>query len=118
MWKAKETGHSMLREWNIFSKQTGSMETRNDCLHFCHSSGHKRTNYWQTQKPGEKTYAEVVAELKKHYDPQPSEIMQRFQFHTRIRKTEESFGMYLAELAQKCNFRSDTLNEMLRDRLV
>ena len=73
------------------------------------------------KKPGEKKYEEVVAELKKHYDPQPSEIMQRFRFHTRIRKTEESIGTYLAELkalAQKCNFKSDTLNEMLRDRLV
>ena len=73
------------------------------------------------KKPGEKKYEEVVAELKKHYDLQPSEIMQRFRFHTRIRKTEESIGTYLAELkalAQKCNFKSDTLNEMLRDRLV
>ena len=70
------------------------------------------------QKPG---YEEVVAKLKKHYDPQPSEIMQRFRFHTRIIKTEESIGTYLAELkalAQKCNFKSDTLNEILRDRLV
>ena len=29
------------------------------------------------KKPGEKEYAELVEELKKHYDPQPSEIMQR-----------------------------------------
>ena len=73
------------------------------------------------KKPGEKKYEEVVAELKKYYNPQPSEIMQRFQFHMRIRKTEESIGTYLAELkalVQKCNSKSGTLNEMLRDRLV
>ena len=73
------------------------------------------------KKPGEKKYEEVVKELKKHYNLQPSEIMQQFRFHTRIRKLEESVGMYLVKLkalAQKCNFKSDTLNEMLRDRLV
>ena len=73
------------------------------------------------KKPGEKKYAELVEELKKYYDSQPSEIMQGFWFHTRIRKTEEPIGTYLAELkalAQKCNFKSDTLNKMLRDRLV
>ena len=72
-------------------------------------------------KPGEKKYAEVEEELKKHYDPQPSEIMQRFRFHTRVRKNEEAVATYLAELkslAQKCNFQAGTLHEMLRDRLV
>ena len=60
------------------------------------------------KKPGEK-YAELVEELKKHYNPQPLEIMQRFRFHTRIRKAEEPIGTYLAELkalTQKCNFNS------------
>ena len=71
-------------------------------------------------KPGEKKYTEVVEELKNHYDPQLSEIMQRFRFHTRVRKNEEAVATYLAELrslAQKCNFQAGTLHEMLRDRL-
>ena len=68
------------------------------------------------KKPGEKKYEDVVKELKKHYNLQPSEIMQQFRFHTQIRKLEESVGSYLAKLkalAQKCNFKSDTLTEML-----
>ena len=72
-------------------------------------------------KPGEKTLEELVAALKKHYDPQPSEILQRFRFHTRFRKQEESVANYvsiLRSLAQKCNFKSGTMDEMLHDRLV
>ena len=47
--------------------------------------------------------------------------MQRFHFHTRVRKKDEAVAIYLAELkslAQKCNFKAGTLHEMLRDRLV
>ena len=72
-------------------------------------------------KPGEKTYTEMVAALTKHYDPQPSEILQRFCFHTRFRKYEETVATYvsaLRSLAQKCNFKAGTMDEMLRDRLV
>ena len=70
------------------------------------------------KKPGIKKYEEVVEVLKKHYDLQPSKIIQRFRFHMWIRKNKESIGTYLAEpkaLVQKCNFNLDTLTE---DRLV
>ena len=74
-------------------------------------------------KPGEKTLKELVAALKKHYNPQPSEILQRSRFHTWFRKQEESVANYVSvlrslALAQKCNFKSGTMDEMLRDRLV
>ena len=32
--------------------------------------------------PKDKTYDELVAALKKQYDPKPSEIVQRFKFHS------------------------------------
>ena len=59
--------------------------------------------------------------LAKHFDLQPSEIMQRYCFHTRFRQSGETVATYLSELrslAQKCNFKANTLSEMLRDRLV
>ena len=64
---------------------------------------------------------ELVAALTNHYDPQPSEILQRFCFHTRFRKDEESVVSYvsvLRSLAQKCSFKAGTMDEMLRNRLV
>ena len=35
-------------------------------------------------KPGEKGYDDLVKTLTEHYDPAPSEIVQRYKFHTRI----------------------------------
>ena len=58
--------------------------------------------------------------LKKHYDPKPSEILQRFKFHTCVRKPGETVDTYVAELralAEHCNF-GETLEVMLRDRPV
>ena len=58
-------------------------------------------------KPGEKTYDELVATLSAHYSPPPSEIIQRFKFHSRFRNPGESVATYVAELrslAEFCNF--------------
>lgn len=71
-------------------------------------------------KPSEKTLADLLAALSNHYNPTPSEVMQRFRFNTRTRKEGESVADYLAalrHLAEFCNF-GDTLEKMLRDRLV
>ena len=71
-------------------------------------------------KPGEKSYAELVQVLQRHHSPEPSEILQRYRFHSRFRKPGESISVFVSELralAQKCNF-GDTLEDMLRDRLV
>ena len=71
-------------------------------------------------KPGEKSYADLVETLTTHYNPAPSETIQRFKFHTRVRKTGETVATYVSELrsiAEYCNFGS-SLEEMLRDRLV
>lgn len=58
--------------------------------------------------------------LKKHFNPQPSEIVQRFKFDSRTKKPTETVIEYVAELrclAQDCNYGA-TLDQMLRDRLV
>ena len=49
-------------------------------------------------KPTDKTYDEVVKKLTEHYSPTPLEVMQRFQFNSRSRKTEESVAAYMADL--------------------
>ena len=71
-------------------------------------------------KPDEKSYEELVEALEKHYNPTPSEIVQRYKFNSCFRKESESITTYLSELcliAQYCNFH-DNLDDMLRDHLV
>ena len=71
-------------------------------------------------KPGEKTFGELVDVLSKHYKPAPSEIVERFKFHSRCRRAGESVTTFISELrslAEFCNF-GDTLEVMLRDRIV
>ena len=59
--------------------------------------------------------------LAKHFKPAPSEIVERFRFHSRSRRQGESVATFVAELrslAEFCNFK-DTLEVlMLRDRIV
>ena len=71
-------------------------------------------------KPGEMSYSELVRALSKHYKPAPSEIVERFKFHSWSRRPGESVATFVAELrslADFCNF-GDTLEVMLRDRIV
>ena len=70
--------------------------------------------------PGEKSYDDLVKALSDHYCPPPSEIVQRYHFHTRARQPGETVSKYISELrflARYCNF-GDSLEDMLRDRLV
>ena len=58
--------------------------------------------------------------LTKYYSPEPSEVMERYKFFTRIRQTGESIATFMSELrrlSKTCNF-GDSLDSMLRDRLV
>lgn len=71
-------------------------------------------------KPGEKSYEELVAAMKQHHNPVPSEIVQRYKFNSRFRREGESVATFVSELrslAEFCNFGA-TLDNMLRDRLV
>lgn len=70
--------------------------------------------------PKNKTFDELVGLLKKHYDPEPIIIAERFHFYQRSQKPSESITNYLANLrrlASRCEF-GDFLAEALRDRLV
>ncbi len=71
-------------------------------------------------KVGDKTFAELCTILREHYNPKPSEIVQRFKFNSRVRGDGESINTFLAELrklAQHCNY-GNQLDNMLRDRVV
>ena len=72
------------------------------------------------KKPHEKTFDQLVEVLTKHYSPKPVEIMQRYRFYSRSRRTGESVAEFVADLrslAKDCNF-GDTLETMLRDKLA
>ncbi len=49
-------------------------------------------------RPGEKTFEELVALLQEHYNPKPSETVQRAKFHSRVRKQGETIADFVAEL--------------------
>ena len=77
-------------------------------------------NLLTPDKPGDKSYAELVKVLTDHFSPKPSEIMQRSKFYSRSRKPGESISTFVAELratAEYCNF-GTSLNAMIRDRVV
>ncbi|XP_053724301.1 uncharacterized protein LOC128760685 [Synchiropus splendidus] len=77
-------------------------------------------NILSPDRPKDKTYQELVNLLKNHFDPKPSEIVQRYKFDSRSRMPGESVMDFVAELrrvAQDCNY-GDTLQQMLRDRIV
>jgi hypothetical protein len=71
-------------------------------------------------QPKAKSLANITAVLSAHISPKPTEIAERFRFHTRHQGQTESVADYVAALktlAQNCNF--DTfLQQALRDRLV
>jgi len=49
-------------------------------------------------KPEDKTLAQLTDILKKHYDPEPIVIAERFCFYQRTQKSGESVANFLASL--------------------
>jgi hypothetical protein len=71
------------------------------------------------EKPNTLDYSELVEVLRRHWQPKPSKIVQRYHFHSRVQKDNESISEFVAELrklAEHCEFAD--LEDMLRDRLV
>ena len=71
--------------------------------------------------PMSKSMAEITARLREHYEPKPSLIAERCQFHKRNQNSGESIATYITELrrlAARCNFPRDYLEDTLRDRFV
>lgn len=75
----------------------------------------------QPKKPGEFTYAQIVTTLTAHFSPKPLLIAERFRFYKRNQEEGETVTMFVAalrKLAEHCEFKEDSLNDAIRDRLV
>ena len=73
------------------------------------------------QKPHEKTYDELIEELKKHFSPKPLQIAERYRFHKRVQHDGESIANFVAALKNlsiHCGYEGDALTENLRDRFI
>ena len=71
-------------------------------------------------KPGDKDFAVLVDKLSQHFKPTPSEIVERYRFHSLSRRPGESVSTFVSELrslSEFCNF-GGSLDVMIRDRLV
>ncbi len=72
--------------------------------------------------PTDVPFKDICSIMTAHFQPQPSEIVQRFRFNTRTRQQHETVATYVTQLkriAETCNFGDAAkLNEMIRDRLV
>ena len=78
------------------------------------------SNLVSPDKPKDKTFRQLAEVLRRHFDPKPLVIMERFHFHRREQTSGESINDYMAELrrlATHCDF-GDYLEQALRDRLV
>lgn len=70
--------------------------------------------------PATKDFATLSGTLKSHYDPKPSIIVQRCNFHKRRQQPGESVSHFMAELRRLaifCDY-ADHLNDALRDQFV
>ena len=72
------------------------------------------------EKPGEKTYKDIMDALQGHFSPKPLVIAERFRFHTRNQQEGESVTQCIAvikKLSKHCEFGAH-LHDALRDRRV
>jgi len=71
-------------------------------------------------KPGEKEYNQLVELLAQNYELAPSEIVQRYQFNTRVHCEDEPVVAYMSELCGLVQFYNfgEALETMLKDFLI
>ena len=77
-------------------------------------------NLLSPAKPQQKSFGELTAELKKHFEPKKVIIAERVSFYRRNQAPDESIADYVAELCKltiNCDF-GDYLEEVLRDRFI
>jgi len=110
-----------LEQYFLANEVEGVVKCRAILLSVCGSKMYALArDLLQPAKPVETTFEKIVDTLEKHFSPEPSEIVERYKFHSGNRNEDEGVAAYVAELrklTEHCNF-GDTLPEMLRDRLV
>ena len=71
-------------------------------------------------KSGKKSFDKLKQLMLHHQYSRPNLIAERFKFNLRVRHADESVSIFVAELrklTEYCEY-GDSLNDMLRDRLV
>ena len=110
-----------LEQYFLANEVTDATKKRAILLSVCGSKTYALArDLLQPAKPAETTLKKIVDTLERHFTPKPSEIVERYKFHSRNRNEGEGVAAYIAELrklTEHCNF-GETLPEMLRDRLV
>ena len=96
-------------DWTAYTERVGHYFTANDIT----DDGKKRAIFLSACGPStyglirslvapktvtDHSYAELVELVKKHYNPRPSAITQRFKFNSRVRQPGETVAEYVAEL--------------------
>ncbi|KAJ8047536.1 hypothetical protein HOLleu_06562 [Holothuria leucospilota] len=77
-------------------------------------------NLCEPDKPTNLTFTQLKGKLNEYFTPKPLIIAERFRFHKRDQRSDETIAAYLVELkklASKCEF-GNSLTESLRDCLV
>ena len=71
-------------------------------------------------KPGENSFDELKQLMLHHQNPRPNMTAEHFKFNSRVKHANKSVPMFVAELRTltECCEYGDSLNNMLRDRLV
>ena len=71
--------------------------------------------------PVSKSYDEIISVLKRHFEPKPLFIAERFHFHRCSQQAGESVADFAAELRRlttNCEFKQPFLDELLRDQFM
>ena len=55
-------------------------------------------NLVKPEKPKDKTFEQLVEKLTDHYCPESVEIMERFQFYSRVRRPGEPVNEFVADV--------------------
>ncbi|XP_045778738.1 uncharacterized protein LOC123876487 isoform X2 [Maniola jurtina] len=77
-------------------------------------------NLSSPKKPAELKYEDAIELLRRHLQPAPSVLAERFRFRQRRQAADENIASYVAELkklTRHCKL-GDNLNENLRDQFV
>ena len=104
------------------NKITDAQQKRDVLLSVCgpKTYHHILRDFLAPTKPSDTSYADIVKCLKAQFNPKQGVAVHRYKFNSRVRQRGESVASFVAELrhlAIDCEF-GDSLNEMLRDRLV
>ena len=120
----EETISAYLERTNIFFQANEITEDKRKVTVFLNAIGARTyTLLRDLLSPAtltEKTFTELCATLKAHFQPKPIVIAERFRFHQRSQGLNESVAEYIAELrklALHCEF-GEFLKDALRDGLV